>query len=108
MLKLLLTILDIVFGGASKEGSPKPEPKPEPKPIKEAKSDHKSEQTIDWNDPACKISKYFTVKDAIWLPRQSTRGSANGRSEAELNKDFSMDRRDQRVVGQTSSCPFNV
>lgn len=23
---------------------------------------------IDWNDPSCKISKYFTVKEAIYIP----------------------------------------
>jgi len=23
---------------------------------------------IDWNDPASQVSKYFTVKEAIWLP----------------------------------------
>jgi hypothetical protein len=24
---------------------------------------------INWSDPSCKISRYFTVKDAIFLPR---------------------------------------
>jgi hypothetical protein len=23
---------------------------------------------IDWNDPTCKVSKYFTVKEAIYIP----------------------------------------
>lgn len=23
---------------------------------------------VDWNDPKSKISKYFTVKEALWLP----------------------------------------
>lgn len=25
-------------------------------------------EDIDWNDPKCKISKYFTVHEALWLP----------------------------------------
>lgn len=27
-----------------------------------------SESSIDWNDPTSKISKHFTVKEALWLP----------------------------------------
>lgn len=30
---------------------------------------------IDWNDPKCKISKYFTVKEAIWLPEWKRLGN---------------------------------
>jgi Peptidase M15 len=31
---------------------------------------------IDWGDPACPISTYFTVKDAIWLPSWSRLATA--------------------------------
>ncbi len=24
---------------------------------------------MDWTDPSCLVSKYFTVKEAIWLPK---------------------------------------
>ena len=30
---------------------------------------------IDWNDPKCKISDHFTVKEAIWLPEWKRLGN---------------------------------
>lgn len=32
---------------------------------------------VDWNDPHCKVSKYFTVKEALWLPSWNRMANAS-------------------------------
>ena len=36
--------------------------------VKQAKKDQDIEKPIDWLDPSAKISEFFTVKEALWLP----------------------------------------
>ena len=65
---ILKLILNALFG--FKKGSepindsgPQTDNKIEPKAFNE----ELSMDNIDWTNPACKISKYFTVKEALWL-----------------------------------------
>jgi hypothetical protein len=51
----------------------KEEPKTAPASIPQPKIDStpSSKTGVDWTDPNCPISKYFTVKNAIYLPQWS-------------------------------------
>lgn len=42
--------------------------------------------SISWNDPSCKISKYFTVKEACWLPSWSKLYSPSDEEKANILK----------------------
>jgi len=33
--------------------------------------------SIHWKDPNCKVSKYFTVKECLWLPQWKVLGEPN-------------------------------
>ncbi len=57
-------------GHVIEQASPEPELKSEPpksqEPTKQAPA-----SSIDWNNPKAKISKHFTVHEALWLPSWS-------------------------------------
>lgn len=38
---------------------------------------------IDWSDPRCQVSKFFTVREAIWLPTRSRLASSGDGLDAE-------------------------
>jgi uncharacterized protein YcbK (DUF882 family) len=58
-----------MLGIEKQQPQPEPEsPKEEPKPEKPMENEKKE---IDWTDLSSKISKYFTVKEAIWLPQEN-------------------------------------
>lgn len=63
MIRLILMLLQI-FGIGKEESQPESQPEFQPKPQPEQKP-----IGIDWTNPDCGISKYFTVKNAIWLPQ---------------------------------------
>jgi hypothetical protein len=41
---------------------------------------------LDWSDPKCKIGKFFTVKDALWLPSWKVLHSPSESEKAEILK----------------------
>ena len=61
---LLDAIFKFVFSMINKDGPQVSITIPLPMEIPE----QAAKQTVDWNDPNCKISKHFTVKEALWLP----------------------------------------
>ena len=87
MFNLILKLLSIFLSGNNKvnleqakeaPASPKPpepnspplEPQNLPKaPLEPLKPETPKTPIIDWTDPKCKVSKYFSVKEAIWLPQ---------------------------------------
>lgn len=74
MLKLLLMILQNILGGeniSAPDLNDLPEPtNPQDKTntVDHGASEQK-EPSIDWTNPSCKISKYFTVKECLFLPQ---------------------------------------
>lgn len=68
ILKLISQFILFKAAGEAPGANIKPEPKPTPPtPLEPPKID--SKPIIDWTDPNCKISEYFTVKEAIWFPQ---------------------------------------
>jgi hypothetical protein len=71
MLKILIQILQMFFGGNQEQEVQAAQPQPkQPTPPQPDPSEKKEKpQGIDWTDPNAEISRYFTVKNAIWLPQ---------------------------------------
>ena len=82
ILKLLSQLILFKAAGEAPGANIKPDPTPTPpKPVEPPKID--SKPIIDWTDPNCKISQYFTVKEAIWFPQWNRLATeADGLTEA--------------------------
>ena len=68
MLQILLTILQNIFQPKIVVPIPTKPREPESKPVPPTPIEIESAKKIDWSNPASKISKYFTVKEATFLP----------------------------------------
>lgn len=73
MIKKIIEILKVIMSALAKIQPPDVHPLPaptqekKPEPVQEKKPEPKAEPVIDWSNPKCKISKYFTVEDATAL-----------------------------------------
>lgn len=70
MLQIILKLIELFMKSKSEEAPAQsaPVPEPESKPLPATEECKEEAKKIDWSKPDSKISKYFTVREATYLP----------------------------------------
>lgn len=71
MLKVLIDVLKLILQASSQATPAKSKPSETVSPPSNPPKSSLDTGSVDWSNMSAKISKYFTVKDALWLPSWS-------------------------------------
>ena len=63
---------------------------------------------LDWNDPNCKVSKYFTVKECLWLPSWNRMANDSDGLTPQIKANLIALCGKLDIVRDYLNCPINV